>query len=342
MIKFVAQKLPDMARIAELLGHCRAENQWANCGPLYTMLAKAYAEHFSLPSDRSVTPCANAGIALEAMSRRLAQLDGRPLRWVGSAFSFQNLGRGFFADMQFVDCTAEGLLDLSQVEALPDDSFDGIIVVNPFGLHRDFSSYIAFAQRTGKHLLFDNAAGVDTVIPNWPWQSFSLHHTKPYGFGEGGLAITPTSEAAPLYALLNYGTAPDQPSDWLNNGKISDVSCAFLLDRLEHSAKWRPKFHEQASRVACIATDLGLRPLRPFGDAPPAMSWAFVAPHPISLERVAQSRTLVFGKYYKPLAKLANTVWLYEHLVNIPTHPDVACLGDTDLRKVISELLSPT
>jgi dTDP-4-amino-4,6-dideoxygalactose transaminase len=339
VIKFVSEKQPDMARVAKLLERCHAENQWANCGPLYGALAQAYADHFSLPSDRSVTPCANAGIALEAMARRLEQTSGRPLRWVGSAFSFQNLGRGYFADMQFVDCTDEGLLDLDQVNALPTDSFDGIIVVNPFGLHRDLTAFIAFARKTGKHLLFDNAAGVDTIIPDWPWQSFSLHHTKPYGFGEGGLAITPASEAAPLYALLNYGPAPERPAHWLNNGKISDVSCAFLIDRLEQAGSWRPLFQEQAARVVTLATDLGLRTLRPFGDAAPAMSWAFVAPMPISLDRILQSKTLVLGKYYKPLASLPRTLRLYDHLVNIPTHPDLARLGDDKLRDLIANLL---
>lgn len=339
MIKFVAEKQPDLPRVGQLLDRCRDENQWANCGPLYGLLASLYAEHFSLQPDRVVTPCANAGIALEAMARRLQQTEGRPLRWVASGFSFQNLGRGYFSDLHFVDCTTEGLLDLDEVRALPTDSFDGIIVVNPFGLHRDLSAYIDYARKSGKHLLFDNAAGVDSTIPDWPWQAFSLHHTKPYGFGEGGLAITPAKDAAALYALLNYGPAPENAALWLNNGKISDVSCAFLIDRLEQARTWRPQFQEQASRVAKLAADHGLRPLRPFGDAAPAMSWAFVAPVPIPLERVAQSKALVLGKYYKPLAPLAKTVWLYNHLVNIPTHPDVARLTDSKLSDIISALL---
>lgn len=339
MIKFVSEKQPDMARVDALLDRCRAANHWANCGPLYGMLAEAYSAHFSLPPDRAVTPCANAGVALEAIARRLEQVAGRPLRWVGSSFSFQNLGRGHFAGMTFVDCTDDGLLDLDQLASLSPDSFDGIIVVNPFGLHRDLSAYVAYARRTGKQLIFDNAAGVDIVIPDWPWQAFSLHHTKPYGFGEGGLAVTPASEAAALYALLNYGPAPERPEHWLNNGKISDVSCAFLIDRLEQSAAWRPGFLEQAERVVGLAQGLGLRPLRPFGPAAPAMSWAFVAPAAVPLERVQQSKQLVLGKYYKPLAPLPNTVRLYDHLVNIPTHPDVARLSDGQLTDVIAALL---
>lgn len=338
MIKFVSDKAPDMARIAVLLDRCRTENHWANCGPLYGALAAAYASHFALSPDRTVTPCANAGVALEAMARRLEQVEGHPLRWVASAFSFQNLGRGYFADVHFVDCTDTGLLDLDQVRELPDDSYDGIIVVNPFGLHRDLQAYIDFARATGKHLMFDNAAGVDTIIPDWPRQAFSLHHTKPYGFGEGGLAVTPSGDAAPLYALLNYGPAPENPALWLNNGKLSDVSCAFLIDRLEQAETWRPQFQDQAARVVRLAEDQGLRPLRPFCPAAPAMNWAFVAPHPIALDKVLASTPLVLGKYYKPLAPLPKTLSLYDHLVNIPTHPDVARLSDNDLRGVMAAL----
>lgn len=206
-------------------------------------------------------------------------------------------------------------------------------------MHRDLSAYVSYVRETGKFLLFDNAAGIDTEIPDWPWQAFSLHHTKPYGFGEGGLAITPVEEAAPLYSLLNYGPAPELPALWLNNGKISDVSCAFLIDRLEQVEIWQPQFLAQAERVAAIAAELGFRPLRPFGAAAPAMSWAFVGPVPIPMERVLESKAFILGKYYRPLAELPMTTWLFSRLVNIPTHPDVAGISDADLSKVIGSLL---
>ncbi len=339
MIKFVNQKAPDMARISTLLELCAAQNTWANRGPLYTMLAQNYAAHFGLDSTRSVTPCSNAGIALEAMAKLLSLRQGRRLKWVGSAFSFQNLGRGYFADMALVDCTRQGLLDLDAVRALPQDSFDGIIVVNPFGLFEGFSDYIAFARETGKFLLIDNAAGISRTMPDWPWQALSLHHTKPYGMGEGGLAITPADSAEEFYSLLNYGPAPQDPGCWLNNGKISDIACAFLIDRLETVSQWEPQYLEQAERVHRIASGLGLVPLRPFGPTAPAMSWGYLAPKEIPLERISEPGELTFGKYYKPLANLPQTLALYAHLVNIPTHPDVAGLSDSALEAEIARLL---
>jgi dTDP-4-amino-4,6-dideoxygalactose transaminase len=339
MIKFVNQKAPDMSRISSLLERCVAQNVWANRGPLYTALSENYAAHFGLGSDCSVTPCANAGIALEAMARLLSLHQGRKLKWVGSAFSFQNLGRGYFADMAFVDCTGQGLLDLAAVRAMPQDSFDGIIVVNPFGLFQNFEDYIAFARETGKFLLIDNAAGISRTMPEWPWQALSLHHTKPYGMGEGGLALTPSDLAEELYGLLNYGPAPQDPSCWLNNGKISDLACAFLIDRLEKVSQWEPLYLEQAERVHRIASGLGLAPLRPFGPTAPAMSWGYLAPSEITLERVLEPGQLTFGKYYKPLADLPQTRALYAHLVNIPTHPDVAGMSDSALEAEIARLL---
>lgn len=90
-----------MERIAALLDQCARVNMWANRGPLYGLLADNYSQHFNLPSDRMLTPCANGAVALEAMARVLALKAGRNLRWIGSAFSFQNLGRGYFADIEF-------------------------------------------------------------------------------------------------------------------------------------------------------------------------------------------------------------------------------------------------
>ncbi|NHM17084.1 DegT/DnrJ/EryC1/StrS family aminotransferase [Tritonibacter mobilis] len=303
MVKFVEAKSPDIERVASLLELCREQNHWANRGPLYSMFAEKYATHFNLAANRAVTPCANGGIALEAMSRLLAQSAGRPLRWIASAFSFQNLGRGHFSNVTFVDCTPQGLVDLEAVRDLDDDSFDGLIVTNSFGLFTDFSAYIDYARATGKALLIDNAAGVNETIPDWPWQSFSLHHTKPYGMGEGGLALTPADAAEDFYALLNYGPPLERPADWLNNGKISDIACAFLIDRLEQADRWVPLYHEQAERVHSIAQKAGLTPIRTFGPTAPAMSWTFTADWEIPHECIHVARHLHFAKYYKPLVK---------------------------------------
>jgi len=331
-IAFVERKVADLAHVQELLSHCDECNQWANRGPLYWTLADAYHEHMNLPKDVSVTPCANGGIALEALARFHEIKAGRPLRWVASAFSFVNVSRGWFADAQLVDCDSAGMLDLASLQKYDHRRYDGLVVTNIFGLWRDFSPWIEFARNSGKLLLIDNAAGIDRQVPDWPYQSFSLHHTKPYGCGEGGLVLSPQKEAEEIYALLNYGDLDERNrSTWLNNGKLSDVSCAFHLDRLSRYPQWAPRYREQAERINLLASELGLRPLVPGSLDRPAMSMPFLANSEISVENVRASKRLFFGKYYQPLANHCGAKSIYKYVVNIPTHPDLIRLDDRQL-----------
>ena len=338
MLSFVEEKSPDIARVSAILDSSRAANMWANRGPVYRDLAAAFADHLSLPPDRTVVPCANGGVALEAMARLHDVRAGRRLRWVGSAFSFKNLGRGYFADMRFVDCGPDGLLDLDALAALDPGCWDGLVLVNPFGQAGDMEAHVRFAKATGKPLLIDNAAGLGRPVADWSWQAFSLHHTKPYGMGEGGLAVVPTEDGEALYELLNYGARPAAPEAWLNNGKISDIACAFHLERLERHDVWVPRYLEQAERVDALAAGVGYAPLQPVRPGVPATSRAYLWPDPLPACAVGRTRHLVCSKYYDPLADLAGARGIHARLVNVPTHPDVARLTGDEVRADLERL----
>lgn len=338
-LSFIESKTPDLERISKLLAECQEENQWANEGPLFHRLVEAYRDHMNLPPDHALFPCSNGAVALEAMARLHELKHGRRLRWLASSFSFSNLGRGYFSDVAFLDCDETGLLDLSILENIGLNAYDGVIVTNPHGICRDFQPYIEFAKRSGKALLFDNAAGMDTQLPDWPWQSFSLHHTKPYGVGEGGLALVPTDEYEKLRSLLVYGPAPFPADCWLNNGKLSDISCAFHLDRLERFHDWAPLYRTQAQRVIGIADSVGLSPLLPFNGQAIAMSWPLLAKQEITPKRCNAAQSIVVAKYYKPLAATPRSRDIFNRLFNFPTHPDVAQLTDEQIRNEMQKLL---
>lgn len=330
-VQFVEEKLPDWSRVRTLLRESEEANAWTNRGPLFQRLSRAYHDTFGLSRAHAVTPCANGGVALEALARLQAQLHGRRLRWAGSAFSFRNLGRGYFSDMVFFDCDERGVLDLTEIETADPDGFDGIILTNPMGLLMDFAPFIAFAEKHRKPLLIDNAAHVHTSLPDWPWQAFSLHHTKPYGVGEGGLAITPAEHQDSFYSLLNYGELYGGVENWFTNGKLSDISCAFHLDRLERAEQWIPGYLGQRRRISRLARAAGLRPLLPHTGAPPTTSVPFLAERPVLLERLDACRSLHLAKYYPPIADRPNACRIFEHVVCVPTHPDVGRLSDEDI-----------
>ncbi len=340
-VKFVEAKSLDMALVTELLDECAAVNQWANFGPLYRRLTEEYADHMSLGPDLALTPCANAGIALEMVARTLAAKASRPqLRWIGSAFSFKNLGRGYFTDMHILDCDDQGLLDLAALEAVPSDAYDGVIVTNPFGMARDFDRFIRFAEATGKKLVIDNAAGMDRSIPPWPWQVFSLHHTKPYGFGEGGLVLSPTAAQEFLRLLINYDRIPDAPAYWLNNGKISDVACAFLIARLRTAGTWEQGYLEQRERINALFMAAGAAPLLPVEGAPPGNSLPMLLGGAIDEDRLGQAVLNVdIARQYAPLAPLPRAGGIYRQVINYPVHPDLKALSDPHISQDIETLL---
>lgn len=339
-IAFVEEKQIDMARIAALLDRCAAQNHWANGGPVWQALRAEFILHLQLQPAVTVLPCANAGIALEAMARLWQQRLGRRLRWAVPAFAFRNLGRGWFSDGPVVDCDSDGMVDVAQLDALDPGSFDGIVAVNPLGHARDFTAVIGFARARGVPLLLDNAAGTGPGLPDWPWQALSLHHTKPYGMGEGGLAVIPDTALDDMQSLITYGTRPDPAGLWLNNGKISDIACAFLLDRLEQAPRWRAESEAQKARILALAAEVGLQPLAGGGRADvPLTSVVLLGTGEIAAESLRRVRHFVPAKYYQPIAPAPKAEALFRRLVNVPVHPTMARLDDAailaDLQRLV-------
>jgi dTDP-4-amino-4,6-dideoxygalactose transaminase len=345
VVSFVENKTIDTQRVLDFLGGAAMFNRWANRGPAWHAVSDAYATYFANLAGKRVVPVANGGIALEALANLHSMRAGRPLRWCVSSFSFLNTGRGLFADAVKVDCDDTGVLSLDAVRALDPDSFDGLVVTNPFGLVQDFDAFVAWQRQTGKPLLIDNAAGIGPDVPDVAYQAFSLHHTKPFGVGEGGLAVVPEDEFEEFLGLLEYKPLPSAALPyWINNGKVSELSCASHLVRLETSPLWLPRYHEQAQRILEIAVGAGFRPL--FADrvpgaetgSAPAMSLPFVAPHPVSVDALRNDR-FCMAKYYKPLARTATAEQLYARLLNVPTHADMAQVPDGEIRRVLDAVL---
>lgn len=334
-MRFIESKSIDEGRIASLLQACKKEGQWANGGPLFDTLAEAYAGHGGLDKNLALLPCANGGIALEGLARLLdAQRYGAEAgkqRWVVSAFTFKNQGRGYFADAEVLDCDEQGMLSIEALEALDPDSFDGFVVTNLFGVWQNFDTYASLAKKLGKAMLIDNAAGMCNQLPDWPYQSFSLHHTKPYGAGEGGLAVVPKEDLAALAELFGYGNLGEvHPSHWVNNGKISEISCAYHLERLERAPEWAPRYAMQALRIRHLAVRAGLTPLFDFHPVHAAMSLPFLVPGNLAVEDLANP-AIVFGKYYAPLVSRPHADALSRRIVNVPAHPDVAQMPEEEL-----------
>ena len=288
-----------------------------------------------LPENLAVVAASSGTAAQFALTGVFAAHAGRPQRWLASAFGFASTRVGPLADtVRLIDCDENGLIDLGAAADVPLEQWDGLLVTNVFGRCPDLDTFVAFCEQRGKSILIDNAQaliGLDRTSKASPCEFISFHHTKPWGFGEGGCAILPREDVDLCRQLLNFGYgAPDHVSAFAANGKISDVAAAAILSRLETFVTLAPRYQEQWQRLADIAENSGFRV---FSQLPENGILGFVplqAPHSIEIAATQRSR-VPLAKYYPPLANLPRAKQIYEHMVCLAAHPGMAGFTDDDI-----------
>lgn len=341
--RFVESKPVDWMDIRDLLSLSETENQWANFGPVSLALESAIGRMLDLPGGSAVVATSSGNAALFALLGVAAARARGPQRWLASAFGFASTRVGPLAgSVHLIDCDDDGLVDLRTAAAIPADEWDGLLVTNIFGRCVDLDVFATFCQRRGKVLIVDNAQallGPDRSSRATVDEFISFHHTKPWGFGEGGCAIVPRADVDVCRRLLNFGYGlPAELAACAANGKMSDLAAAAILSRLRMFLSVAPRYREQWLRLADIAVDAGFRV---FCRPPETGVLGFVplqAPHPVNANAVHRSR-LPMAKYYPPLADLPRTRRLYEHMVCVASHPGMADFTDDEVYNTLRLLI---
>ena len=343
-MKFVEAKTPQWARVQALLAASEKENQWANFGPVSRRLECELEQMLAVPPTRAVVAASSGTAALFALCGVLSGRAGRPLRWLGSAFAFGATHNGPLAGtLRMVDCDDRGLIELAAVEAVPLSEWDGLLVTNTFGQCADGANFARYCGTRGKAIVMDNAQcllGFDRSTEGAAEEIVSLHHTKPWGTGEGGFAIVARADEMLFRCLLNFGyRAPAWLASYAANGKMSDIAAAAILARLEAWPKIAPHYRAQRDRLAAIAIDLGYQL---FGEPARDAVIGFVpllAPVPVSVATVKASN-VPLAKYYPPLADLPNARRLFDRMIGIASHPGMAAVDDATVRRALTSAIT--
>jgi dTDP-4-amino-4,6-dideoxygalactose transaminase len=338
-MRFVEAKALHWERVRALLAASEEENQWANFGPVSRRLEREIERMLSVPPTRAVVVASSGTAALFALCGVLSARAGHPLRWLGSAFAFGSTRNGPLADtIRMVDCDDSGLIDLAAVECVPTDQWDGLLVTNTFGQCADGAPFTDYCRARGKAIVVDNAQcllGFDRSTEKAAEEIVSLHHTKPWGTGEGGFAIVTRADEKLFRNLLNFGyRAPTWLAPYAANGKMSDIAAAAILARLETWPKVAPLYRSQRDRLVAIAVEAGYQT---FARPAPGAVIGFVplvAPAPVSVATVKAS-DVPLAKYYPPLADLPNARRLFDRMVGIACHPGMAAINDATVRRAL-------
>ena len=242
-IPLMRPKLPTLHELTPYLTEID-ENRWySNFGPLATRFEARLAAHYGLPTSE-LALVANGTTALSAALLAVGAKPGS--RCFVPSWTFVASAAAIWASNMtphFIDVSPDtwepdpiGLArrgDLADVGA--------VMIVSPFGAPVDVAAWERFWSETGIPVVidaaaaFDSVASVDVAKPGRCPTMISLHATKSFGIGEGGLVLS-TDEAIMrrLRQVCNFGIWGSPDGQILGyNGKLSEYHAAVGLAALD-------------------------------------------------------------------------------------------------------------
>jgi dTDP-4-amino-4,6-dideoxygalactose transaminase len=196
-------------------------------------------------------------------------------------------------------------------DALASTAAKAAVLVAPFGLRTDFAPHADVARRRGAILVIDNASGlgVRRAYPETAphvHEAYSLHATKPFGIGEGGVVFTHRSREHAIRQAINFALAArpgDGPPHWGINGKMAEFQAAIGLAVAEDFATRLNRRRQAASGYAAM---MAAFPQVPHRTIPEDAAWQFF---PLLLpsgaaadafQEETRSRGMEIRRYYAP------------------------------------------
>ena len=240
----VHPELPDQSAWLSYLQPSLDANWHTNFGPVCRHFEAAIAHRYGGTETQCVSASsATAGLAACLIAHRI---EG-PV--ICPAFTFQATASAILmarAHPVIVDVDASSMIIEADAldKALADSGAKAAIILAPYGIKLDFSAHIAVCARHGARLVIDNASGlgIERNLPETELhvdEVYSLHATKPFNIGEGGMIFTHACNDPLLRAAMNFGlqshtgTGADRPPYWGINGKLTEVHAAIGLAVLD-------------------------------------------------------------------------------------------------------------
>jgi len=333
---FLRPMLPDPAVWTPYLAASYAERRFANGGPAVRLLEQRLTDTFG--HGREAVVCANGTAALTAALLALG-VEGNVLvpsfTFAASAHAIRLAGcTPILCD---VDPLTWELAPAEVARSLARTEVGAVLHVRPFGLSRDLEPVVALCRAAGIPVVVDAAAALGgDAGRQGDAEVFSLHATKAFGIGEGGLVLAPPPLAAAIRRTINFGF--DGHGDVAGpglNGKLDEVAAAIALSVLDGFADATTKRRAMAVawfRAADAHPELvtarfpGNAPWQTFPVLLPA-SW-----HAQDMVDALRARGVEARRYYHPALHLTTafgrsdapvTASLSARMVCLPVYDDV-------------------
>lgn len=237
-------QLPNLISIMPYLKEIDSARWYSNFGPLLQKFENHLAKNFAIESDM-LTTAANGTLMLTAILKAfdlpenfLCIMPSWTFIATAAAAYYARL-TPYFIDVDMVTQRITPNLLKQQLIHIQ-DRIGAVIVVAPFGAPIDSESWDVFTRETGIPVIIDAAAAFDTLSQKTQMRigktpiMVSLHATKVFGVGEGGLVLSTNKDLIKrIRSYVSFGFSGNREACYLGmNAKMSEYSAAIGLAAL--------------------------------------------------------------------------------------------------------------
>lgn len=353
MFPLLIPDLPGADALRPWLTRIDAARQYSNFGPLVREFEAVIGGWLTRISGGSPVGAVTLSSGTAALELGLQAMDLRPgsrvalpsLTFPATAHAVRRCGH------RPVLCDVDPERWLLTPEIARSTDCDAVLPVATFGMTQPVAAWDAYTADTGRPVLVDAASALGwQAVGRTTTVAFSLHATKPFGCGEGGLfAAADASEIARVRRIGNFGYTDRRAIEPGTNAKMSEYAAAVALaqlDRRDHLLAERRRIRDAyRSRLARLAE---VRPQAGIEAVPPSVLCVQLpAPAGRIAERLAGYGVETRAWYCPPLHRhpafadcersepLAVTESLGERLLGLPFHHH---LSDAAIGMVVDAL----
>jgi dTDP-4-amino-4,6-dideoxygalactose transaminase len=246
-IPFIKPEFPQIEEVAKDLELIYSNNYYSNNGPIYYKFIDAMEAY--LGQGLHVVALNNATTAIMLAMRACFKSDKKyvalpsftfpagPLsaQWCGYVPLFFDIDKSTLQPCQS---------SLKQIYQKHGKDIAGILLINEYGIGNDqIHEWESLSKDLDTPLIIDSAPGIGSEYPDGKLlgghglcEIFSMHATKPFGIGEGGLITTKDKGLADrVESLKNFGFDSHKLTDKQGlNAKITELDCAIGLRILKN------------------------------------------------------------------------------------------------------------
>lgn len=304
MIPLIRPEFPKWQSIEKHFKRSRVSGAISNFGPCFQEVvdrASLMTDFHSLPVNTGTDAIR---IALQTKLKRGARVLIPDYTHIGTLQAVVQAGM----EPILVGCDRSTWnISAEEIDKLPTNFYDAFIVVSPFGYTVDFNVFDDLALMKRKEVIYDLAGAWGMELRTNNTVCFSLHATKNFSCGEGGIVgFKKRSDFNIAKRLVNFDTLPDRTvaSPFGTNLKPDELKCAVILAQLDNHDDLMDKAKRKRDLIDYYQKNLSCLPhIRHKGNSAPSLCVLSGMPAE-HLEKESKLSEIVMKQYYPPLSSM--------------------------------------